>query len=212
MKPSMLYAKVTPDSLGIPNDVFFTSSSSEYQKYREAWAASLFARGFSDLIKPCEVRLVVNDSFPDFEIKVENSIHPFEFTEAQVPEYKHKRGDYYKKKKTDPLLGPLAIYANVEEAATWICDKLKKKFEKKYRPKPNLLIYANFQVAKKLDLDQVRKVCEPYRPEFKSVWLLWAVTIAQVFPGEDFYQACSAWSEIPGYRKECEKRMGIGAG
>jgi hypothetical protein len=176
--------------------------------YREAWAASLFARGFSRIVKPCVVRLIVNDTYPDFEIKVENRIHPFEFTEAQIP--KRRRGDEYKRKMVDPLYGPPARVVNVEEAAMWICNKIKRKFDKKYKPEPNLLVYVNFQVGKNLDLDRVRDVCEPYKSAFKSVWLLWSVSIAQVFPGEDFQQACRVLSEIPSYREECENHMGIG--
>ncbi len=201
-KPATLYAKVTPESLKIPNDLFFTSSDRRYQMYREAWAASLFARGFSDLVKQCEVRLLINDRFPDFEILLEGHIYPFEFAEAQEEE--RRRGKEYTTGHK-----PSVKWADIELAAQWICQAVKKKAHKCYKPEPNLLIYVNFKIAKSIDLKLVRKLCTPHRSAFKSIWLLFAVSIAQVFSGKDFDQACREWSKIPGYLEESKKRMGI---
>jgi hypothetical protein len=60
-----------------------------------------------------------------------------------------------------------------------------------------------------LDLAWVREMCQPYGLKFQSIWLLWQVWIAQMFPSNAFGHACHAWCEIPGYRQESEKQMGI---
>lgn len=204
-EPLNLYEKVIPGALGVSNNDFFSRSNKTYKKYFEAWIASLFSRGFSGLVKPCEVRVCVNkgkEAFPDFEIRVDGHVHEFELTEVQLP--KRKRGDEYIKG-----IGPRGKFAGLEETARYICDGVKKKANMNYNPSPHLLVYVNFQVAKEVDLKRVREVCRPYYSKFKSIWLLWAVSIAQLFASNDFGQVCEEWSEIPGYREECGKWMGV---
>jgi len=204
--PDEMHSKVTPETLHIPDHVFFRSSDLKYQKYREAWGASLLARGVLAYFKPCEVRLCEGD-FPDFEIRAGEVVHPFEFTEVLEPEY--RRGDEYKKERTGPIYSREVKFANVGEAVKWIFEGIKRKAEKRYGPGTHLLVYVDFQVANAIDLALVRKRCKRYETTFKSMWLLFGFGIAQLFPSDEFGTVCLKWSEIPGYLEESKKRMGI---
>lgn len=201
-EPERLYEKVIPESLGIKNAVFFNRSDSQYQKYREAWAASLFARGFSANVQPCKVRVLAKDSFPDLEVQVPQRTYSFELGEALNLE--RKRGDEYANKQ-----GPPGKFASPVETADWISSEVKKKAAKRYNPPPNLLVYVNFLVADGFDLELVRGACRAYCGNFPSLWLLWVYSIVQLFPHRDFPNACENWTEIPGYREEVERKEGI---
>lgn len=204
--PEEMHAKVIPETLGIQNDVFFRGSDPKYQKFREAWAASLLTRGLFAYIGPCEVRLYDGD-FPDFEIQARKTIHQFEFTE--VLELGYRRGDEYGERKTDRVRAKDVRFAHVEEAAEWICEGIQKKAKKRYGPSVHLLVYADFWVSDAVDLGSVRRRCRRYKPAFKSMWLLFGIGIAQLFPSDDFGEICQEWSEIPGYLEESKRRMGI---
>ncbi len=202
--PSILHAKLSPESLEIPNKIFFSGPELMYQKLREGWVASLFARGFSNLIKPCEVRMCYGENFPDFEIRADSSVLPFECTE--VLELERRRGDEY---KSDTVPHEFLLrFADPDEAARRISACVGSKANRHYAPKPHLLVYVNFWVANRIDLNRVRESCDGHRPSFKSLWLLWAFSIAQVFSNEDLGDVCRTWNEIPGYREECEQKMG----
>ena len=206
-EPLRLYKKVIPEALQIPDDIFFSRSNETYQKYREAWYASLFGRGFFSLVNPCKLRICINEEFPDFQMRVGGHVYDFEHTEVNFRG--RKRGLEYIEREKDPFRGFPVKPANIEEAAEWICGAVKVKTDKRYSTPPHLLVCVNFEVRTRVDLKRVRELCAPHRSEFKSIWLLWKVSIAQVFASNEFGTVCEGWSEIPGYRKECEKRMGL---
>lgn len=205
--PLKLYEKVTPEALGIPNKDFFARPNERYQKYREVYHASLFGRGFFKLVEPCELRMCVEEQFPDFQMRVGDHVYDFEHTEIDFPG--RKRGDEYIQQENDPLCGFPFKPANPEEAAAWISYGLKVKADKRYSIPYHLLASVNFEVKAGIDLKRVRQLCRPYRSQFESIWLLWSVFLIQLFASNHFGLVCGEWNEIPGYREESKKRMGI---
>lgn len=198
--PLELWKKVQPEALGVPEDEFFNRSNQEYQRYRDAWAASLFARGFYAHVSQCAVRLVLHPDVADFQIEVSQKFFDFQLVEVLPPDY--KRGKEYAQMKAGPESRIPSKLADINEGPKWIAEMLNKKAKKRYQPTPHVLLYADFEVAVKLYIDRVRKLCRPRRCDFKSIWILWAWAIVQLFPSHDFADLCQNWSEIPGYMEE----------
>jgi len=192
-KPEILFNKVISENLEIPNGEFFNQSSKEFQKLREAWVSSLFAIGLSK-IYPCNIRIITEQKFPDFEIQIENKIYQFEITETLKP--LRKRGLEYKKREENPLqMFPYRPALGSQKGPEWIAEKIKEKKEKKYKPIPHLLIYADFE-TNGFNLQIIRKKCSLYQCDFCSIWILHKIRIVQLFSSIDFGDSFYNWMLI----------------
>ena len=163
--------------------VFFSSPKTEYQKMREAWAASVFCSALSRSHPGSKVGIL--EEFPDFEIKIGSDTLKYEFTEVMKPN--RKRSEEYRDKTE--ILREYRPAKCSQEGPDWIIEAVEKKIRKNYRPIPHLLVYANFEGRP--DIVAIRAKCPN---EFLSTWILCGTDIIQLFPSKYFGEEYMDWA------------------
>ena len=144
---------------------------------RDAWIAAKFGK----LRIADEVRLV-EDVWPDFEIKLEDQIEKFEAVEAYDP--KRRRGDEYREDLGEVEFdSPSDWKAQAKQAHAWLEIACKKKVSKNYAPGANLVIYLNLEEygMHQRDVEASFVASTSFaRGFFVSIWILWKDKIYQI--------------------------------
>jgi len=185
------FLTVVRDAATVPNDRFFNDPV--FRPLHEAWAAGHFALGLEALFGQVEVRLDP-DRFPDFHIRLDGNEHGFEFTTAEKPG--RRRGWEHKKRAKDPLLlTPYEPARGRQEGQLWIASAVRKKHQKHYSTSPHLLVYANFE-ADALEPSELANACRRWAASFRSIWVLWAYQLVQLFDSRTFGNADLTWRSV----------------
>ena len=137
---------------------------------RDAWIAS----EFSLIRQATKVRLIA-DSWPDFELKIDGRIEAFEAVEADNPQ--RRRGDEYRRRNGAIQHDPAEDWvARAEQAPFWIETACRKKVDKRYGARANLIIYLNLSEygirQKEVETTFASKTAIA-KDSFDSVWILW---------------------------------------
>jgi hypothetical protein len=147
-------------------DEFFCDS--RYKKAREAMVSATFAR-WRPWNRDWLVRLVPEvERFPDAELKSGDDVRSFEIVEADKEG--RRRCEEYRKAR-----GELESFDSGEEAGDAlesIVRVVAQKARKKYNPKPNLLVYVNFDSGEPTSL-YASGLSQRFGKEFQSAWLVW---------------------------------------
>ncbi len=136
-----------------------------------------------------EVRLVEGE-WPDFELMFDDSIEPFECTEADVPD--RKRGQEYQ--EAEERVGQNSLYVEDDPVENWIARAetapealriaAERKAGKAYASKAQLLIYLNiseFGIRQEEIEGCFLKSTKPAKDAFITVWILWKATAYKVW-------------------------------
>ena len=137
---------------------------------RDAWIAAEFAQ----IREAGHVRLVA-DTWPDFELKKNSQIEQFEAVEADAPE--RRRGDEFRdgiwEIKQDTMEDWIA---RAEQAPAWLEFACRKKANKRYDPRANLIIYLNLSehgIRQKEVESSFPTATAAVKNSFDAVWVLW---------------------------------------
>jgi hypothetical protein len=137
---------------------------------RDAWIAAEFG-GVRQVQK---VRLVA-DTFPDFELGVEQQVEAFEAVEADDPN--RRRGDEYAAGTGEVEDDPVEDWvARAEQAPTWLAAACETKIGKLYGARANLVIYLNlgeYGIRQKEVERCFPTATERAKGHFDAVWVLW---------------------------------------
>jgi len=135
----------------------------------EAWIAGHFA----NVVGATTVRLI-DDQWPDFELRLNENLIRFETTEADVPG--RKRGDEYRQ-SPQMMEDPVEDWiARAEAVPGALKTAVRKKKAKLYSKHENLLIYLNigeYGIRHREIIAAFPDATKDARDIFKSVWILW---------------------------------------
>jgi hypothetical protein len=174
------------------------------QYLRDAYVAGLFAQIFS-YRRRCEVKLSYErEEFPDARLSF--SSDPIEF--PAVPLNKEKRylvdveivtADRYLRKtwkehdeivrkyKAGEFVPPDCPEKRRDDAREAIHREVKRKAERSYSSPPNLLVYLMISQTPTLSCslisaDEMAQATEPYKTNFKSIWVLSGIENVRLWP------------------------------
>lgn len=145
---------------------------------------------------------MVEDRFPDFELKIGGQVLSFEITMVTRPDRKmgkeaqaRERAIEEFKETGDSSRLPRKPYRpglGEEEGPAWVAEGVAKKVAKGYAPKPHLLVYANFD-ANDLDPQDLMHRCEAYSQSFASIWIIHAERSLLLYASEHFGCQAGEW-------------------
>lgn len=152
--------------------------TSDHQTIREAIVAARFAK-MRPWNKDWAIRLNL-EQFPDVEIRCGSDIRPIEVVEAD--RQGRRRYDEYRDAELNP--GQLEDFDPGEDeqaALDAIWRVVRLKHAKRYRPKPNLLVYVNFWEGEPTSLF-AQEVGDNFDDGFDSIWLGWGHGTYRLWP------------------------------
>lgn len=147
---------------------------------RDAWIAAEFGQ-----IRQLEQVRLVADIWPDFELNIDGRVEAFEAVEADDP--KRRRGDEYRNStgriKQDPVEDWIV---RAEQAPAWLEAACRKKADKRYGARANLVVYLNL-IEYGIRQKEVER-CFPsataaVKDCFDAVWVLWKKRAYLVWKG-----------------------------
>jgi hypothetical protein len=156
----------------VPDDAFFCDPA--YKPIREAWVAAKFAMARPYNLDWELFPVPEREQFPDLKFRAADNhqdVRNFEIAEADREG--RRRCDEYRRAKGQA--DQLEFYDPAEEeriAPDEIHRVIKQKAQKKYRPKPNLLVYVNLSGGEPTSL-YAAGIGHLYGDSFESIWLLW---------------------------------------
>ena len=136
----------------------------------DACTAAMFglARGAS------EVRLL-DDTWPDFEMRVNGCVEAFEAVEADDPE--RRRGVEYQQSTGEVEDDPVEDWiTRADQAPAWLRAACLKKAGKRYGGRASLVIYLNVSEygIRQAEIEaSFPSATEVAKDAFDSVWVLW---------------------------------------
>jgi hypothetical protein len=137
---------------------------------RDGWTAAEFGQAR----QATQVRLIT-DAWPDFELKIHDQIEPFEGVEADDPQ--RRRGDEYRNSTGEIEDDPVEDWiARAEQAPIWLEAACRKKANKKYSTRSNLVIYLNlgeYGIRQKEVERSFSSATAAAKDSFNSIWILW---------------------------------------
>lgn len=167
---------------GLSNKEFLADNTGK--PYREIWVASRFCYGLGQLrCRDYQVKLI-DDVFPDFQLKKNAELLSFELVEVQPED--RKRGDEYKDQTEG--LKELKILPK-EEVLNTIRDAVQRKVDKYATFPCSLLCYINipFPDINEKDVQEVTSKFKEQTLPFNEIWLFTngkerTHSIARVYP------------------------------
>jgi len=158
----------------------------EFRPLLEAYAA-----GLSTAIRAETEHLTLrlqDDRFPDFDVRIGNTILPFELVEAGRPG--HRRDEEYREeaRRTAAGLPPRKeIFDPAGEetqAISAIKEAVARKAAKFDTPPPHLLVYVNFWIFDTPPLSDraFGELVAPWYERFAEIWLLWGLNAIRCWP------------------------------
>ena len=152
----------------IESAVFFTQAGLDF--LRDGWIAVEFGRARNAE----QVRLVENE-WPDFELRVGGTVEPFEAVEGDNPD--RRRGDEYRNQTGEPEPDPFEDWvARAEAAPDWLDTVCRKKADKHYAAGANLVIYLNlieYGARQTEVVNSFPTATQAAKDKFDAVWVLW---------------------------------------
>ena len=137
---------------------------------RDAWIAPKLGR-----IRQVEQVRLVDDTWPDFELKVDGQIEAFEAVEADDPE--RRRGDEYLNSTGEMKDDPVEDWiARAEQTPAWLEAACRKKADKHYSTRANLVVYLNLSEygARQKEVEScLPSATAAVKDSFETVWVLW---------------------------------------
>lgn len=176
--PEALLVAAHEIRLSTPEDEFFCKNM--YQPVIEAISAAEFAKR-RPWDKNWQVRLIArNERFPDVKLKCGDDIRQFEIVEADMVN-RRRCAEYIESKYKPSQLE----YSNLEQeermALVEIERVLRLKAKKRYKPKPNILVYVNLSESEPTQL-YANELYQEFGESFPSVWLLWGSGTFRLWP------------------------------
>ena len=179
MTPSQIVRILKDISDKIGSVKFFNQGGLAF--LRDAYIAGKFATSTNaDAVK------LVRDEWPDFHILRTGTETSFEAVEADDPA--RKRGDEYRSStgeiEDDPDLG---LQKNLESATSYLQIAARKKIQKNYGSKTNLVIYLNFGQYHwyRSEIENIfANSTADARTHFHSIWVLRQDTAYKVWSDE----------------------------
>lgn len=137
---------------------------------RDAWIASEFGG-----LRQAEWVRLVDDAWPDFELRIDGKKEAYEATEVDDPT--RRRGDEYRDNLGEIVDGPVEDWiAAAEQAANWIAAACQKKADKRYVGRANLVVYLNlseYGIRQKEVEACFPSATQVVKDDFEAVWVLW---------------------------------------
>lgn len=178
-----------------------------FNNFIEVWTAIKVASILEARAGNVKVKSLPQKNNADAKISIND--HEFDFQITQVMEEGRKRDKEYKEKRqeringipfTPKLVGDL-FDAGEAHGADWIKNAVFRKVEKKYSPRPSLVVYANFLFEpENLDPQAIRRECQPYQEEFDSMWVITDKHYLLLFDNHDshvFGPISTEWETMP---------------
>lgn len=157
------------------------------QHLRDAYVAGLFAR-FWNYYRSCEVRLF-DGQFPDAQLRESENTSELEIVTADKRDRRtwkeqNELAEMLKRGEFPPVDCPEKRRNDALEA---IPRMVKQKAERHYSPSPNLLVYLMISQTPMVSyplitVDEMAGLTEPYKNDFKSIWLLSEKEHVRVWP------------------------------
>lgn len=137
---------------------------------RDAWIAAKFGQ----IQQAQEVHLVA-DTWPDFELKIDERVEAYEAVEADAPE--RRRGDEYRNSTGEIQDDSVEDWvARADQAPEWLETACRKKANKRYGARVNLVVYLNlseYGIRQKEIESCFPSATEAVKNSFDAVWVLW---------------------------------------
>jgi hypothetical protein len=137
---------------------------------RDAWIMGDFGqtRGAG------RVRIIL-DSWPDFELWIDDRVEQYEAVEADDP--RRRRGHEYRTRQGELLHDPVENWvARAEDAPSWVESACRRKVNKCYAQKTNLVVYLNmneFGIRQDEVENAFPRATAVAKDNFDCVWVLW---------------------------------------
>jgi hypothetical protein len=166
----------------------------EFRPLLEAYAAGLFTTIRAEAEPLLALRLQ-RDRFPDFDVRIEDTILPFELVEAGRPG--HHRDEEYRQEARraaaglPPRLETFDPAAEATKAIPAIKEAVARKAAKFYTPPPHLLVYVNFWIFDTPPLTdrEFGDLVAPWYERFVEIWLLWGLNAIRCWPDPQRFAA-----------------------
>jgi hypothetical protein len=170
-------------------------SRPDLQYLREAYVAGLFASIWNDY-KACQVRLI-SDRFPDAEVRDDKDHLMFEVVLADKKgreiAKEHRLHREAEERYGRPILVPMeplnTMQKDARDAIARACSGKVKKYlgqlDSTRKIDAHLLIAANFNTLHDgpvISHEEMGLITEPWRENFKSIWVLLEVSIYRLWP------------------------------
>lgn len=137
---------------------------------RDAWIAAEFGN-----IRQAEQGRLVADTWPDFELKKDGQLEPFEAVEADDP--KRRRGNDYRDGIGEVEDDSVEDWiARADQAPAWLETACRKKANKRYGARANLVVYLNlseYGIRQKEVEKRLVSATEVVKEGFDAIWVLW---------------------------------------
>ncbi len=146
---------------------------------RDAWIAAKFGK-----VRDADKVRLVEDNWPDFELRIGDRVEAFEAVEADDPE--RRRGEEYREGIGEVEDDPVEDWiARAEQAPAWLQAACRKKAGKRYGARANLVIYLNlgeYGIRQSEVEACFPSATEGVKDAFETVWVLWKQRAYQVWP------------------------------
>ena len=166
--PANFYDRVKSITDAIESVDFFNQAGLTF--LREALLASQFGKA-----RNASLLRLAKDRWPDFELKIDGVVEPFEVVEADDP--LRRRGQEYKNNSAMVTSDPVENWIwRANQAQLWLKTACEKKVAKKYGAKVNLLIYLNmseYGIRHQQVVDCFASATDIAGENFDCVWVLW---------------------------------------
>jgi hypothetical protein len=143
---------------------------------QDAWIAGQLAH-----LRDADQVRIVQDNWPDFELKFGDRNEQFEAVEADAP--KRRRGDEFSNSSVGPQHDREEDWAErATQAPSWIKHACIKKANKNYSARAHLVVYLNlseYGTRQKEVASSFQAATAPAKDAFASIWVLWK---EQVYP------------------------------
>lgn len=146
---------------------------------RDAFIAAKFGN-----VRDADKIRLVEDNWPDFELLIGDRVEAFEAVEAD--DLERRRGDEYRDGIGEVDDDPVEDWiARAEQAPAWLQAACRKKTNKRYATRTNLVIYLNLSEhgIRQSEVEACfPSATESVKDAFETVWVLWKQRVYQVWP------------------------------
>jgi hypothetical protein len=170
-EPSLFFhaADTSMSAVGLP-DVFMKR---QWNYLLEAWAAGKFATLLAEH-NNVEVRLGRKEADPDFCLRTNDTMMPFELTELIEADRKRGKEYYSASQYGRTVFVAFDPHLKIEEFFGMMKKSLKKKAGRSYEPKRHLLLYNNIAFSHDIrsNLYSIYQSASAFENEFESLWIM----------------------------------------
>ncbi len=152
---------------------------------------ALTAAEFGQLRQAEQVRLV-DDVWPDFELRIGGRVEQFEAVEADDPD--RKRGDEYKNDTGEAQVEKRSLRQTADLIPIWLAIACQKKADKHYGSRANLVVYLNasdYGIRQKETEQAFPDATSAVKDCFNEVWVYWKRKAYLVWQGGRAYRTAA---------------------